>query len=393
MTRRPPRKRISLRRFQRLTIVFFFVTIIVLAAVVYIALGRTTILVTPAIQTPVMLLHLTVGPQSSEAGGTGPDVPGTVLATDVKTELTWNDFASSDTQDARAGGNVTIVNTSAKTQPLQAGTRLLSETGILFRTVEAIVSAPRTRVEVAVLADEVGKQGEIGASKFEIIALWQALKPQIYAESSAPMTGGTRSVTRLARADLDAAEKQAREQLQSQARKDVTQILAEDPSMKALSVLTVEIEKAIVIANAEVGQEVDRVAISAKGSANAIAVEMDAYEKKVRSLAEKNVELDLRLIGIDPAAAVVTVKGVNSEKHTAALELRVEPQVAAEVSNAIFDPAKLTNLSRPQIESRLRQFDEVADVSVRFSPFWVFRSPALADHIQIRLQEPAEQKR
>ncbi len=389
MTRRP-RKRISLRRFQRLTVVFFGATVVVLAAVVYIALGRTTIFVTPAIQTPIMLLHLTVGPQPTEASETGPDVPGTVLTRDVTTELTWTEFASSEPQDARAGGKAVIVNTSAKTQPLQAGTRLLSETGVLYRTVEAIVSAPGSRTEVAVLADEVGQQGEIGPSKFEIVALWEGLKPQIYAESSAPMTGGTRSVTRLTQADLAAAEKRVREQLQSQTRKEVADLLAADPVMKSFSVLTTEVEKVVVMANAEVGQEVDRVVITAKGSANAVAVDKNAYEKNVRTLAEKNVELHMRLVDVDPAAATVTVKGVNTEKQTAALELHIEPRIIAAASHAIFGPTKLTNLSRAQIESRLRQFSEVASVDVRFSPFWVFRSPALADHIKVKLLDPKE---
>ena len=44
------------------------------------------------------------------------------------------------------------------------------------------------------------------------------------------------------------------------------------------------------------------------------------------------------------------------------------------------------NMDREEVERYFAQYPEIESVEVHFSPFWLFRTPSLADHIDVKLQ-------
>ncbi|MBU0706909.1 hypothetical protein KKG41_00880, partial [Patescibacteria group bacterium] len=117
------------------------------------------------------------------------------------TELT----AESEVPD-KAKGKVIIYNKYSQPQPLIATTRLLSESGILFRTDTRVDVPVGGQVEVSITADQPGEIGEIGPSRFTIPGLWTGLQDKIYAESTEPMTGGTIITTAATQENIDQAK-------------------------------------------------------------------------------------------------------------------------------------------------------------------------------------------
>ncbi|MEK9152860.1 MAG: pilus assembly protein PilM [Patescibacteria group bacterium] len=128
----------------------------------------------------------------------------TVTATGVKASV-----------EGRASGDVTIENTTSRSQTLTATTRMLSKEGVLFRLASAAVVPAKGSVEARVAADKPGSQGDIGPTTFTIPGLSNDLQTKITARSDAPMTGGGGSA--VTDGDLADAKKILTESLQKQA--------------------------------------------------------------------------------------------------------------------------------------------------------------------------------
>ncbi len=116
-----------------------------------------------------------------------------------------------------ANGTVTLVNDSATPQALVEQTRLLSTEGILFRLRTAATVPANGRVEVPVIADQPGAAGNIAAGRFSIPGLPTTRQAEVYAESTAAMTGGVRKSGQISDAEIQRTLAQVREELSQQA--------------------------------------------------------------------------------------------------------------------------------------------------------------------------------
>ncbi|MEK7072814.1 MAG: type IV pilus assembly protein PilM [Patescibacteria group bacterium] len=116
-----------------------------------------------------------------------------------------------------ATGTVTLINTSATAQPLVERTRLLSGSGVLFRTRSAVSVPENGRVDAAVVADQPGAAGNVPPGRFTIPGLPAARQAEVYGESAAAMTGGIRRSGQITDADIQQALTLARQELSERA--------------------------------------------------------------------------------------------------------------------------------------------------------------------------------
>ncbi len=108
-----------------------------------------------------------------------------------------------------ARGVVTLKNESGTAQNLVARTRLLSESGVLFRLIDRAVIPARGEVRVDVEADQPGPSGDIGPSRFTIPGLSASQQKVMYGVSDAPMTGGvTRQSGPVTAEEIEAIKKE-----------------------------------------------------------------------------------------------------------------------------------------------------------------------------------------
>ncbi|MDE1919291.1 MAG: hypothetical protein KGH56_01185 [Patescibacteria group bacterium] len=100
------------------------------------------------------------------------------------------------TVNSSASGMITVYNTQAKAQKLIANTRFATTAGLIFRIHSAIAipsgtSAKPGSVSVKVYADQPGSSYNVGPTSFTIPGFAGTPQAsQVYARSSAPMTGG-----------------------------------------------------------------------------------------------------------------------------------------------------------------------------------------------------------
>ncbi len=100
------------------------------------------------------------------------------------------------TVNTAASGSITIYNTQSKAQKLIANTRFATPSGLIFRIHSAVTvpagsaSAPGS-VNATAYADQTGDSYNVGPTSFTVPGLaGTPLASQVYARSTAPMTGG-----------------------------------------------------------------------------------------------------------------------------------------------------------------------------------------------------------
>ena len=375
------------KRYQKVAIGFLIVTVLLIAMIGYFSFTSTVITVTPAPVTQRVNLTVRIQETLPEETSDLAMMTGKILATTVTSSLTSDDVTPSGTVDDIARGTVTIHNTWSQTQPLQATTRLLSPDGVLFR-IESRVNVPAGgKVEnVKVYADQPGVGGNIGPTRFTIPGLWAGLQDQIYAQSILPMTDGTRSARTVSAENQKSLDDKLTASMRAEAENEFVKTTASgNDTLPTVDVIAEEVqEKAF---SADIGVEADELMLSK--TARFIAVTYD--ETALRQLAEqaliKNLDENFTLLGIDSDTLTLRATQYSIRDGAAELEVHAEGQAVVRLSSDIFDRQKLTAKDEQAIRDYFAGYDEILNVTVRFSPFWLRRTPTLSDHIDIRLSE------
>lgn len=393
MKRTIQRRRYNARIFKRQVVVFVSCTVLLLGAVIYFAFSKTSIIVTPLPLEQTAKVRVVVGPIPQDATGNDtamPDVPGVAFAEQATASVTVTPKTVAGTeQPAKATGTVTLRNKSGRSQTLVAGTRLLSDGGVLFRTTQRADLLPGTAQDITVQADKEGKDGEIAPSHFTIVALWPGLQPAIYGESSQTFTGGTTSIASVSQNDLNEAQKKAYAQLESSARTQAEAELAQDPLSAKYSIIALANAHVTEDRGATVGEQRAAFTYAASGTVVVVAVDTDAWREKLQAKILSQQGTGTQLDHAALTQAVATVHESDAVKKIATLDVRAPTTATVDLANKIFDKANLTNRSREDILAYFAQFQQIGSVEVHFSPFWVVRTPSLPDHVLIKLLKPS----
>lgn len=385
------RERPTSRGIKRRLLAYLIAAALLLGVVLYLSFSRTLIVITPKILKVPLKTTITVGSATPEEGETSEqtaELSGIVLAIETEASMTFENLEATSEEPARAGGTVRIVNNWSKVQPLAAGTRLLSESGVLFRTTERVDVPVGGSIDAQVLADQPGKDGEIRPSRFEIVALWEGLKPLIYAENTEAFSGGTTSVATITDEHLATAKEETRRSLERQGRELLENELVGRPEASTFELVAFQTATTDEQASAKVGDEASRLTFSIKGTVTGVALERPKLLEQLTQVAAKEIGADRRLLTLPGDAQTMTVKEGNASANAATLEIASTADAALTTSSSVLDRGAVAGKDRQDILSYFAQFDEIASAEVHFSPFWVFRAPTLADHIDIRLADP-----
>ncbi len=364
------------RHYNKLVFVFLILTLVIVLFVGYFAFSKTEIVVQAKTQETLANFEATL----ADSGGIllNTEVSGTQEYTNLKDTKEVEDYAA---------GQVIIYNNYTADQQLVATTRLLSSTGVLFRTTEDVVAPKGGSVEVGIKADEPGLSGNVGAGKFEIVALWPGKKDKIYAESSQPMTGGIRKITAVSEDDINAAEKAALQELKKQASAELNKQLATAAnSGLTLGADSLSTEILESTTDAKAGDEVDKITVQMKIKAIGVAVDLEKLKTLADQEVQKTLSSDLTLIAGGQEEITYSLLEYNLEKETANLQVNYTGQAIVSSGASIFDKEKIMGLKETELISYLEDFPEVESVSVKFSPFWVTAVPHLESNIKITVE-------
>lgn len=377
--------------YARATIIFVVGALIIACGALYLSFGRTTITITPRIKPVTVNFPVTVR--------TAPDPDQTALPdgaligqifSESKTETgSFTALGSSTLTPGQATGTITIYNTWSRVQPLAATTRLISDSGVLFRLKSRVDVPPGGSVSAEVYADVAGATGNIGPSRFTLPGLWPGLREQIYGESTSAMTGGVVETKTVTADDLNKAERQLSDQALDAARTDFQASLTSATNTATLIEDSLTATVLSTDFSAVAGDQVENFTGTATVRIDAVALAPNDVQTLTKTrLVERLPE---HTAAIDQLYDDTTfhVDSINLEAKTAELTVSGTVKTTVTADHPMFDRSTLKNRDRKSLEAYLKMFEEVESVDIHFSPFWLTRTPSLEDHIDVKLAEPS----
>lgn len=368
---RPPFSEPSVNFYRTIALSFLVVTIVLLAVVVFVTSKKATITILAKEDT--RSVNMTVGLKAD--GGAFDDnmIIGTVSSSVINFSQKYFPTGSK-TIEGLAGGEVTIYNKTNETQVLVKTTRLLTETGVLFRLSDKATVPVNGQVVATVYADKTGAESDIGPSKFIIPGLASDKQKLVYAESLKPMDTGIRKVGVLTDDDIKAANKDFEEKIKEQ-------YATVAGGEKIKSVVTVT--GANPIADKKVGEEVSGFNLSGTSTVVIISYDKkslnDVVSKVVSSKVDNSLEKVLTITN-DPKVSVISYDSANK---TAQLSVYQDVLVTLDANAEKLSPQYFMDKSKDDIERYVFELNHVAGVEVVFSPSWISKAPTVPDKIKI----------
>ena len=355
---------ISLKSYRKLAINFLILTVNLAIIILYFTLSQATITIVPKKE---VITHQATIPLT--------DIAGRAVATAVEAEKKFS-VETGVSVPAVATGQVIIHNkTATRSQPLVATTRLAASDGVIIRLKDGITIKPGESKTVAAYADKAGQEGEVGPGQFEIVALKND-KDKIYGEVTAAFTGGLALSKALNQATLDKAKADLTAELKTLA---LAKLQESEPS---LAENDVAVNITDFTPQAKVGDEVD--SFTAQATAQATALVYDA--KLARDFISKNLNDTLPPNKIVARLDVKSFQAAPTADGTA-LAASIMAYTQPKLPDAVFDKPAIIGMNRKEVETYFKKITGIADITVKFSPFWVRSVPNLQDHVDIEIKK------
>lgn len=322
----------------------------------------------------------------------GSKIPGQTLRLEKEATREFAATAKKELNE-KAKGAITVYNEfSSQAQTLVATTRFVSKGNIVFRLTKTIV-VPGVKVEdgqtipgsinVDVVADQAGGQGNIAAGRFTIPGFLGSPKfEKFYGVSQTAMTGGARDeAVVVSQADFDNGKKELWDELQADLAREIqSQVPA---GLKLLSgAMKQEIAQAA--SSAAPGDKVSKFSLTIKGSASALLFD----ENDLSALAQKKDE------GPQNANKKLTAEREISYDSLQADFAKGQLSFKAKISQKlvwVIDAAKIKNLvvgrNAEEIKEIFAQRQEISKAKVSFWPFWVSRAPDDFNKIKVTVEQ------
>ncbi|HKL17113.1 MAG TPA: hypothetical protein VJ900_02020 [Patescibacteria group bacterium] len=279
-------------------------------------------------------------------------------------------------------GKIILTNNTWNNINFVAGTRFKSPNGLIYRAVNRIHIPARGQTEILVRADKMGKEYDIGPSIFTIPGLKSsALKENITAKSTSPMTGGIKESGVIMQTDIDNAYKELKEKLYNQATQEIRDKITNSDFELAVNSKTIEKQ-----ANATAGDEKTNFKVNMKLNIQAVAL----LEKDILEYAQKNLEekigLGKTLAAIEPNSLSYRLKNYNSEQDKAELEIQLRGYTTINDKIPFLDKSKLKNQNIKEVENYLLSFKSIAKVNIKvWPPFIENKIPNNPEKIKINI--------
>ncbi len=354
--------------YQRIAWSFIFLTIFLLAVVVYFSISEAKIIITPKNEVLATDFSVWVGEQEPvekvEYYLAGKLIDETLIK---EKDYQVKEFIE---RPAKAAGQVIITNKQKRSQTLVATTRLLSADNVLFRLKKTVVVPAGGDIITEVEADLPGSGGNIGPAVFTIPGLSESLRPLVIARSQNSMTGGILRVGQLKQSDLD----QAKTDLIADLEREMLSSLIEKAGLNNLDGLDKEFSE-VKFSN-EVGREVSSFKASAKLRVSGMVINKESLLGLAKEVIKNQNEQNGRRI-TDYNLASFSYKLVewSKERKHARYQVQLSAQTEYAKNQIFVDKNSLKGLTAVEAKARLENMPEIGQVEIKLWPWWVRQIP------------------
>jgi hypothetical protein len=301
--------------------------------------------------------------------------------------------ATGITQEGKkAEGTVRLYNGySTAAQILVANTRLISSDGLLFRT-KARVTVPGGTyvkgklqpglVDVQIIADQVGKDYNIGSDTFSVPGFAGTPKyTSFYGKSENDMAGGfTGQVAQITKADIDNAKNVMAERARSEGE---TSLKAQIPAASVLPPEALSFEILDQSSSFAAGDKESKFTYQVKSRAKAVVFEnadlQNSASQKVISAAGDNKSIKEQSMQIN-----WEMNSVDMNSGNVVLGCRISATVYAQIDT---DSLKVSLIGKPLTNAKtiLGQIPEADRAQIKSWPFWINKIPNDPAKVEMRV--------
>ncbi len=359
------------RFYKIVALSFLFLTIGLIAIIVFMTSKRATISVTTKEHPIDIESTVHIGKPESQY-----NISGTVTSTVVNLSKTYFPTGSKK-ETGTSKGLVTLHNTSNSSQPLIKTTRLLTPTGILFRLTNGVTVPAGGSVQAEVYADQPGTSGDVDSiTRFNIPGLNATRQTEVYASSDEAMKGGLRSIGILSLADLGNAKEEFRALLQKEGENRLRAAFPNNPGVFMMV-------QHVIDQSETVGDEVSEFSLIGKATLAGVFYDELAVANTAEQALSKHIVDDVGLIRVTGAPPTVSLERVDIKDNTAELVVYHSGVETLNPESKQLQKMLFFGKDKEEVRRYLLKLDNVYGVDVTFRPVWVGTIPYVPDHVQV----------
>lgn len=354
-----------------------------LLIILYFALSKLTITISPngEVINDNLLVKISSSTSANEKDSTDfrESVAGQVQEISLNEEKVF--LASGEEfSGEEVSGRVTLINTTAKDQPLVATTRLLSPDNKLFRLKEAVNIPAGGEIEAEIYVEKPSEDLAIAPTNFTIPGLWAGLQDKIYGRSKEPFVYRQKISKYVKASDIEKAISEMNAILLTKAKtegkndSENTQTLYEFLSPTKFDYTV------------KPGEAVESFTLQASTTMLSISFSKDDIHELTTTKLKLLVPDDKKLIEHNTDNINYKLENYEPENKTATLRLSFNGTMILQSDTELIDKKQLVNLTGEQIETYLKNFSEIKEYSLEFSPSFIKRAPRLPERIEVEIR-------
>lgn len=365
--------------------------IVLLGAVLFLANGRSRIAFTWTPQ-PIESKATLVATATPNEG----EISSSFVQASIEVEQIFNATPTPNTPTptpatptftGRARGKATITNRYTKAQPLQAGTRLQSNDGRIFRTQERVDVPVGGSVTTQVIADVAGEQGaKTKGATFILPGLWAGLQDKITAVAAEDFVGEAGGITTVATTGLTANElaNAQQELVKAAIEKALPELQKLVPSGRVLypGMVDATVTKR---SGPAIGDQARSYTVKLTVQATGVAVTPESLMKAATALLENALSTDLQLVKVETKNFDFAVSNIDSKKQRADVTLTARAATVPTPAHPLLQHVTYSGKKPDAVRTLLSNEKAVTNISIELSPFWTRTIPSNKDDLQLEI--------
>lgn len=378
----------SPKTYRLIAIIFLVFIIGTAVAIVHFALPRATIEITAKADRSLAVSTFTIGETATpEDPENTSAITGTIAATEATTKEVFTPQGEGKKIAERVRGTVVLVNTSSLSQPLLSTTQLqLADGGMIYRTQKYAIVPANGELEIEVLADTAGLEGELkGGQELVIIKLNSSRQKSVYAEVREPLGGGEKTIAVVTQADMDASTLKLQASLREIAKKTLeqkTETTLTDDQISYSDIVTESKNK--------VGEETSEFEITGTLTATTARFSQEDLLKLLKQQYTISLPAGYSLLGFNDHSVKWSLESVAADATEASVRAEMEVFTTLTPNSDVIDPQELVGRKVDEIKEVLLSNPNISAIKVTFWPFWRNTAPPFPHRITLIIENNEE---
>lgn len=365
----------QVRIYKFIALAFLAITLLLFGVIVFMSSKRSEIVIITKPKAVSITTTLAVNGKDNVPNS----ITGNVVTMSVDGSRNYSPTGYKE-EPSIATGVVILHNETSVDQPLVATTRVLSDSGVLFRLKDRILVPAFGTVEASVYADEKGASSNIEPSRFTIPGLNQAKQKVIYAVSESAMTGGIKKIGTVSQEDIDKATKFILADLEEDARLKLNK-------SSGGNVGVFDVTSSSISIKTSVGEEVSEFTVLGSATVVGIFFSQEDVARFASSALMSHAIDDAEYIEPSDVPPIVTLVEYDISSGIAILDVTYSGRATINPESKQLSKMMFFGKTKDEVRRYLLSLDHIYGVDVTLRPVWTKTIPHVAEHIDIVVKQ------